>query len=154
MGAPSLQALKARLDGALGSLSWWGAALPMAGGGTGWALRSPPSWAIQQAYDSTLQIDGSSQLSHCGQTQPMSSNICRITSHHGVKCTKINSLACRWQNKDNLAASSSHGSPVLALSRTINHYNKTLYGERRGTALAPQDLNTVVAGPPYRAKPS
>jgi len=30
-GAPSLEALKARLDGAPGSLSWWGAALPMAG---------------------------------------------------------------------------------------------------------------------------
>ena len=29
---PSLEVLKARLDGALGSLSWWGAALPMAGG--------------------------------------------------------------------------------------------------------------------------
>ena len=35
--------VKARWDGALGSLSWWGAALPMAGGGTGWALRTPPS---------------------------------------------------------------------------------------------------------------
>ena len=39
----TLQALKARWDGALGSLSWWGAALPMAGGGTGWALSSPPT---------------------------------------------------------------------------------------------------------------
>jgi len=44
VGAPSLQALKARWDGALGSLSWWGAALPMAGGGTGWALSSPPTY--------------------------------------------------------------------------------------------------------------
>ena len=34
-GAPSLEALKARLDGALGSLSWCGAALPTAGVGTG-----------------------------------------------------------------------------------------------------------------------
>ena len=32
MVTPPLQALKARLDGALGSLSWWGAALPMAEG--------------------------------------------------------------------------------------------------------------------------
>ena len=32
MGAPSLEVLKATLDGALGSLSWWGATLPMAGG--------------------------------------------------------------------------------------------------------------------------
>ena len=30
--APSLEALKARLDEALGSLGWWGAALPTAGG--------------------------------------------------------------------------------------------------------------------------
>jgi len=30
--APSLEVLKARWDGAPGSLSWWGAALPMAGG--------------------------------------------------------------------------------------------------------------------------
>jgi len=37
VGAPSLQALKARWDGALGSLSWWRAALPMARGGNGWA---------------------------------------------------------------------------------------------------------------------
>jgi len=29
VGAPSLEVLKARLDGALGSLSWWVAALPM-----------------------------------------------------------------------------------------------------------------------------
>ena len=29
---PSLEVLKARLDGALGSLIWWVAALPMAGG--------------------------------------------------------------------------------------------------------------------------
>ena len=48
VGAPSLQALKARWDGALGSLSWWGAALPMAGGGTGWAPRSPPACAFLQ----------------------------------------------------------------------------------------------------------
>jgi len=31
VAAPSLEALKTTLDGALGSLSWWGAALPMAG---------------------------------------------------------------------------------------------------------------------------
>ena len=30
--APSLEVLKARLDGALGSLRCWGAVLPMAGG--------------------------------------------------------------------------------------------------------------------------
>ena len=31
VGAPSLEALQARLDGALGSLGWWGAALTTAG---------------------------------------------------------------------------------------------------------------------------
>jgi len=31
MGAQSLEVLKARLDGALSSLSWWAAALPAAG---------------------------------------------------------------------------------------------------------------------------
>jgi len=41
-GVPSLEALKARLDAALGTLSWWGAALPTAGVGTGWALRPLP----------------------------------------------------------------------------------------------------------------
>ena len=30
--SPSLEVLKATLDGALGSLSWWVAALPTAGG--------------------------------------------------------------------------------------------------------------------------
>jgi len=35
VGAPSLEVLKARLDGALGSLSWWVAALPTAWG-WGW----------------------------------------------------------------------------------------------------------------------
>jgi len=42
--AASLQALKARL--ALGSLSWWGAALPMAGVEAGWALMSLPTQTI------------------------------------------------------------------------------------------------------------
>lgn len=46
-GAPSLETLKARLDGVPGSLSWWGADLPMAEGvGTGWALMSLPTSAI------------------------------------------------------------------------------------------------------------
>ena len=46
VGATSLEALKARLDGALGSLSLWGAALPTAGFGAGWAFRSLPNQAI------------------------------------------------------------------------------------------------------------
>jgi len=41
-GAPSVEALKARLDGALGSLSWWEAALPMAEG-WGWLGCELPS---------------------------------------------------------------------------------------------------------------
>jgi len=40
VGAPSLEVFKARLDGALGSPVWWEVSLPMAGGGTRWALRS------------------------------------------------------------------------------------------------------------------
>jgi len=40
VGAPSLKVLKARLGGALGSLSWWLATLPMAVVGAGWAVRS------------------------------------------------------------------------------------------------------------------
>ena len=32
VGAPSLEVFKAGLDGALGSLAWWGAALSIAGG--------------------------------------------------------------------------------------------------------------------------
>ena len=45
-GAPSLEALKARLDGALDSLSWWGAALPMAGGWNWVGLKNFPTQAI------------------------------------------------------------------------------------------------------------
>jgi len=41
MDTPSLEPLKARLDGALGSLSWWGVALPMAGVGTEWIPSNP-----------------------------------------------------------------------------------------------------------------
>jgi len=41
--APSLEVLKGRLAGALDSLSWGGAALHMAQGGAGWALRTPPT---------------------------------------------------------------------------------------------------------------
>ena len=44
-GAPSLQALKARLDGALGSLSWWWQPCPRYGVGAGWDLRSLPAQA-------------------------------------------------------------------------------------------------------------
>jgi len=35
VGAPSLEVLKARLDGALGSLSWWVATSPWQGVGAG-----------------------------------------------------------------------------------------------------------------------
>jgi len=46
VAAPSLGTLKARLDGALGSLSWRVEALPVAGVGSGWTLRSLPTQAI------------------------------------------------------------------------------------------------------------
>jgi len=43
VGAPSLEVLKSRLDGALGSLSWWVAALSVAEGlELVGSLRSPP----------------------------------------------------------------------------------------------------------------
>ena len=47
-GAPALDAFKARLDGALGSVTHWVAALPMpmAGVGTEWALGSLPTQAV------------------------------------------------------------------------------------------------------------
>ena len=48
--APSMEALKYRLDWALGSLSWWGTALPTAQGGAGWALRSLPAPAVPWFY--------------------------------------------------------------------------------------------------------
>ena len=42
MAAPSLAGFKARMDGAGSTLGWWKGSLPMAGGGTGWSVRSPP----------------------------------------------------------------------------------------------------------------
>ena len=46
VGAPSLEEFKARLDGALGSLSWWVVFLSIVEVGTGWAVGSPPTQAI------------------------------------------------------------------------------------------------------------
>jgi len=48
VGAPSLEALKARMDGTLGSLSWWVAALPKAGGWNWMAFEVPsdPSLSV------------------------------------------------------------------------------------------------------------
>ena len=51
VGAPSLAGLKARLNGAGGNLGWWKVALPMAGGGTGWALRPPLIQTMPCFYD-------------------------------------------------------------------------------------------------------
>jgi len=54
-GAPSLEALKARLVGALGSLRCWGAALPMARVGGDWlTLRSLPTQTVLWFYDSMI----------------------------------------------------------------------------------------------------
>jgi len=48
VGAPSLEVLKARLDGALGSLSWWVAAMTTAGGWNQMIFKVPsnPSYSI------------------------------------------------------------------------------------------------------------
>jgi len=46
LGAPSLAMFKARLDGALGSLSWWRQPCPWQGVGIGGALRSLPNQTI------------------------------------------------------------------------------------------------------------
>jgi len=43
VGAQSLEVLKARLDGALSSLGWWGATRPWLGVGIGGALMSLPT---------------------------------------------------------------------------------------------------------------
>jgi len=43
VGAPSLEELVARLDGTLGSLSWWMATLPWQRVGVRWFLGSPPT---------------------------------------------------------------------------------------------------------------
>ena len=63
-GAPSLEALKARLDGASGGLSWWGAALPMAGIGTRLAVRSLPTKAIVWFLSSILLWKGPAWTTH------------------------------------------------------------------------------------------
>jgi len=54
VGAPSLEVLKARLPGALSSLSWWGAALSMTVVQAGWTLRSLPTQAILCSNSSAL----------------------------------------------------------------------------------------------------
>ena len=50
VGAPSPEALKARLDGALSSVTCWVATCPWQGVGTGWALMSLPTQTIPR-YD-------------------------------------------------------------------------------------------------------
>jgi len=56
VGVISLAALKARLDGALGSLSCWEAALPMAGGWNWWALRLFPTQARYSVILMAVQL--------------------------------------------------------------------------------------------------
>ena len=55
MGAPSLEVPKAGLDGALGSLSWWGTASPWQEVENGWALRSVPTQIILSFYDINVE---------------------------------------------------------------------------------------------------
>jgi len=48
MDTPSLEVLKARLDGALGNLVWWEVSLPMGGGWSEMVFRVPsnPSYSM------------------------------------------------------------------------------------------------------------
>jgi len=55
VGAPSLEVLKARLDGILGSLSWWVAALPVAWGWDRMGFKSLPTQTILQFYEINLE---------------------------------------------------------------------------------------------------
>lgn len=56
VNAPCLEVLQARLHGALGSLTWWGAALHMAWVGTGWfKVPSNPSHAMTLRLPSIRQ---------------------------------------------------------------------------------------------------
>ena len=50
-GAPSLEGLKARLDGALGNLSCWVVSCPCQRVGSGWSLTSYPTQAILWFYE-------------------------------------------------------------------------------------------------------
>lgn len=58
---PSIEALKAWLDGALGSLSWWVAACSWQGVGTGKALRSLPMKTTLQFYDKSKKTSNKQQ---------------------------------------------------------------------------------------------
>ena len=51
VGAPSLEVFKARLDKALGSLAWWVASLPLAGGWEWMTFRPLPTQAVLWFYD-------------------------------------------------------------------------------------------------------
>ena len=67
--APSLEVFRDRLDGALGSLMWWVAVLPTAGGCNWMAFRVLPTQAIvldsYGCYDST-ELYNSLLFSICG----------------------------------------------------------------------------------------
>jgi len=53
---PSLEVSKARLDGALGSLSWWVAALPTAEGWNWVIFRSLPSQGFFSLYENNVDL--------------------------------------------------------------------------------------------------
>ena len=79
-GAPCLEALKTSLDGAVGSLSWWGAALPTAGVGAGWALRSLPTQTILFIYD-------------CMGSASTATSVKSLQHMMGLSCTWMNSCS-------------------------------------------------------------
>ena len=51
----AVEVLKARLDGILGSLSWWVAALPVAWGWGRMGFKSLPTQTILQFYEINLE---------------------------------------------------------------------------------------------------
>ena len=53
--APSLEVFKARLDGALGSLSWWMTSSPWQGVESEWPFRSLPTQAILYVFVKYLE---------------------------------------------------------------------------------------------------
>jgi len=91
VGGPSLDVLKACLDGAPCSLIWWCQPAHGKGVGTGWSLRSLPAQPILWFYDSLLDIQscqGRGTFKHLQASQHLRSRI-QDSSKGGLKslCT-------------------------------------------------------------------